>query len=181
MLALARMMQVFKEISTNQGNLISDVDYEVGTEVYVTDDEGNIVLAPSATYETDNMVYVVENGIITAIEQKDFEPVPVVEDEEEKVKEEEVVKAEEEEQPAEEEEIPTEEEEVDEEKEALKAENESLKAEIKALKEQIKTLEEELAKPVDEPIEKEEGEFKKEKKKDEFEHFRKVANFKLGK
>lgn len=176
MLSLARMMQAFNEVTTNQGNLISDGELNVGVDVFVTTEDGELIPAPTAVYETDAMIYTVENGIIMEVKEKEFTP-ETIEEEPEVVVEEEA--KEEVEEPAE----PENEEEpaVDEEKEALKEENAALKAEVEELKKKIEELEAELAKPVDEPLEKQENEFNKTEKDGVMERLKKVAEFKIGK
>jgi predicted RNase H-like nuclease (RuvC/YqgF family) len=147
MLKFAKMLNCFQEIPTQNGNLISDNEIAVGSEVFVIEVEtGELVVAPNGTYENDIATYIVEGGKVVSIELKDFQP--------------ETVEVIEEVQPQEMEEKIT----VDvneDENEAMKAENESLKMEIETLKAenenlkmQIEDLQKQLNEKIDEkPIE----------------------------
>ena len=147
MLKFAKMLNCFQEIPTQNGNLISDNEIVVGSEVFIIEVEtGELVVAPNGTYENDIATYIVEGGKVVSIELKDFQP--------------ETVEVIEEVQPQEMEEKIT----VDvneDENEAMKAENESLKMEIETLKAenenlkmQIEDLQKQLNEKIDEkPIE----------------------------
>ncbi len=111
---LAKLIKCINELNTNNGVLISDVEFEVGVEVFIQDAEtGDLVPAPAGQYETDTQIITVnEQGIIDKIEEKESAPIenpeetPAPEEEEKPAEEEEkpVEQAEEtEEQPAEEE------------------------------------------------------------------------------
>lgn len=170
LLKLAKILRCFTELQTDTAILISDSDIQVGSEVFVENEDGELINATDGEYEKDNLIYVVENGFIKEIREKDFEITEVEQPKEDEMAEE--PKNEETEEPITEE--------VDEEKEALKAENETLKQEIETLKAEIEELKKELEKPVAEAIEKEETEFKEQPKKDTpMEHFKKVMEFKL--
>ena len=114
---LAKLIKCISELNTDQGVLISDVEFEVGVEVFVQDEEtGDLIPAPAGKYETDTQIITVnEQGIIEAIEEKQSEPIenpeetpaeeeekPAEEEEQKPVEQEEETPAEE--QPAEEEE-----------------------------------------------------------------------------
>lgn len=147
LLRFAKLLNCFQEIPTQNGNLISDNEIAVGSEVFVIEVEtGEMVVAPNGTYENDIATYIVEGGKVVSIELKDFQP--------------ETVEVIEEVQPQEMEEKIT----VDvkeDENEAMKAENESLKMEIETLKAenenlkmQIEDLQKQLNEKIDEkPIE----------------------------
>jgi predicted RNase H-like nuclease (RuvC/YqgF family) len=149
LLRFAKLLNCFQEIPTQNGNLISDDEISVGSEVFVIEVEtGELVVAPNGTYENEVATYIVEGGKVVSIELKDFQPETV----------EEIV--EEVEQPQEMEEALI----VDvkeDENEAMKAENESLKMEIETLKAenenlkmQIEDLQKQLNEKIDEkPIE----------------------------
>ena len=151
LLRFAKLLNCFQEIPTQNGNLISDDEIVVGSEVFVIEVEtGELVVAPNGTYENDTATYIVEGGKVVSIELKEFQPTNV----------EEII--EEIEQPQEmEEEITVDVNENVNEIEDLKAENESLKmqieelkAENESLKMQIEELKEQLNKKIDEkPIE----------------------------
>lgn len=127
---LAKLIKCISELNTDQGVLISDVEFAVGVEVFVQDEEiGDLIPAPAGKYETDTQIITVnEQGIIEAIEEKQPE---TIENPEETPAEEEEKPAEEEEQkPVEqEEETPAEEtpaEEPEEDKDAKIAELQGL-------------------------------------------------------
>lgn len=143
---LARLLKLLSEVSTNQGMLVSEGEIEVGTEVFVYDEEGNAIPAPEGEYIVDGgeMTIVVVDGIVSEIRIKEEEPIeqPMEPVEEEVV----VVEEAEEDTPAEE--AAEEVEEVD--IEALKAEIEALKAENEELKAKIAEYEQK-EKEVEEP------------------------------
>jgi predicted RNase H-like nuclease (RuvC/YqgF family) len=142
LLRFAKLLNCFQEIPTQNGNLISDDEISVGSEVFVIEVEtGELVVAPNGTYENEVATYIVEGGKVVSIELKEFQPETV----------EEIV--EEVEQPQEMEE--TTEENVNE-IDDLKAENENLKMEIETLKvenESLKMQIEELKKQLETKIE----------------------------
>lgn len=98
---LAKLIKCISELNTDKGVLISDVEFAVGVEVFVQDEEtGDLVQAPAGQYETDTQIITVnEQGIIEAIEEKQSEP---IENPEETPAEEEKPVEQEEETPAEE-------------------------------------------------------------------------------
>lgn len=162
-LRLARMLQMFGEITTVEGVTFDyEGDLDVNVEVYTPGEDGELVPVPNGTYEYDGKLYTVEGGIITLIADKETsenivveeetpaEPAPV---EEEPVVEEEPAPVEEKpapvkEEPAEEEPAVEDEDDVD----ALKAENDELKAKIEELNAKIAELEAKIAE-AEEPVE----------------------------
>lgn len=131
---LARMLKLLSEVSTDKGMLVSEGEIEVGTEVFVYNEEGEAVPAADGEYIVDGgeLTIVVVDGIVSEMRAKEEAPV------EQPVEPETVVVEEaEEETPAEEaaEEAAEETETVD--IEALKAEIEALKAENEELKAKI--------------------------------------------
>ena len=74
---LAKLIKCISELYTDKGVLISDVEFAVGVEVFVQDEEtGDLVQAPAGQYETDTQIITVnEQGIIVAIEEKQSEPI----------------------------------------------------------------------------------------------------------
>ena len=176
LLKLARLIKCISEISTDNGLLITDVEFEVGVEVFVTDPEtGDLTPAPAGTYTSDDLVIVVnEQGIIESISDKTNDAENIEnpaetpetlednkEDEEEK-KDEEEEKTDEEEKSDEEEEKKEEEEKLDEEetpdeKDAKIAELQGLLdaanakiAELEALIAEYKAKEEETPESIEE-------------------------------
>lgn len=138
LLKFAKLLQAFAELNTDKGVLVSDNDIQTGSEVFVADENGDMVVPADGEYIADGIVYVVVSGIVTEVKMVEAEPIqepePVVEPVVEPVQE------------------PVQEPVVDEEKEALKAELEAVKAENEELKNKIKELEEQLKEPVAEPI-----------------------------
>lgn len=61
--------QKFESVSTDQGLLEYDGELNVGTEVFVLDEEGERVPAPDADYLTESRVVKVEGGIVTSIDE----------------------------------------------------------------------------------------------------------------
>lgn len=82
LLKLARLIKCITEVSTDNGLLITDVEFAVGVEVFVSDPEtGDLTPAPAGVYTTDDQVITVnEQGIIESIEAKGGEE--SIEDEE---------------------------------------------------------------------------------------------------
>ena len=175
-LKLAKLLSMFAEITTNEGVVFDyEGDLEIGTEVFMPDENGELVPVSDGEYVFDEKKYIVKSGKIETItveevaeEEKpavEEEPVnePAPEEEEKPANEEEAPKEEEEPKTEEEEEKPAEEEEVkeDDEKDAKIAELEAKLAEAEA---KISELEEKIAKaeePVDEPADEK---FKKQEK-----------------
>lgn len=145
LLKFAKMLKLMTETNTNNGILIADNELEVGVEVFIQDEEGNLVPANDGEYETDDTIIKVEGGKVVSIDAK--EP-------EEPVTDEPVVEENAEEEPIEEPvEEQTEPDEKDAEIETLKTEIETLKAEIETLKAENEELKKKLEEPAAEPIE----------------------------
>lgn len=175
-LRLAKLLQAFAEITTEDGTTFSyEGDLEVGTEVFTTDPESNeLVPVTDGEYVYDGKVFTVVAGKVTVIEEH-VEETPAEEEKpaedepapEEAPAEEEPAPVEEEEKPAEEpapeeeepvkEEEPAAEEEVEKDNiDELKAAIEEKDARIAELEAEIAELKEKIAKaeePVDEPAE----------------------------
>ena len=130
LLAFARLLKCFEEVTTDRGILVSDNDIVVGSEVFILKENGELTPADSGRYVTETMIYEVEGGFITKIE--------VVETQPEQLEEEiiEVVET----QP-------------DPEIEQLKAKITELEAVIKEKDEEIARLKAELEQPTEEIIE----------------------------
>lgn len=136
LLKFAKLLQAFAEVNTDKGVLVSDNEIQAGSEVFVADEKGDMIVPIDGEYIADGVVYVVVSGIVTEVKMVEAEPIvePVQEPFEEPVQEPVIVDTE------------------AEEKEALKAELEAVKAENEELKNKIKELEEQLKEPVAEPI-----------------------------
>jgi hypothetical protein len=140
LLKFAKLLQAFAELNTDKGVLVSDNEIQAGSEVFVADEKGDMIVPIDGEYIADGVIYVVVSGVVTEVKMVEAEPIqepepvvePVVED---------VV-----------EDVDTERETLIAENETLKAELEQLKAENEELKNKIKELEEQLKEPVAEPI-----------------------------
>jgi hypothetical protein len=87
-LELARLLKLYSEITTDDGRtLVSEGELEIGTEVFIINENGEMTPAPSGSYVSGDTTYTVESGVITAIERKEepIEEQPVVEGAEEEV------------------------------------------------------------------------------------------------
>lgn len=147
LLAFARLLKCFQEVNTDRGVLIADSEIQIDTEVFILNEEGELVPATSGKYESEDKIYTVEGSKVVSIELKEEAKEEIIEEpiQEEVVEvlEEEVV------------EEPIEEPIVNEELEVLKVENEELKATIEELKKEIEDLKKQLEEPIAEPIEEE--------------------------
>lgn len=137
LLAFARLLKCFEEVTTDRGILVSDNDIEVGSEVFILKENGELTPADSGRYVTETMIYEVEGGFITKIEVVEPEPQPEQQPEQ---LEEEIIEVE---QPAL----------SDPEIEQLKAKITELEAVIKEKDEEIARLKAELEQPTEEIIE----------------------------
>lgn len=70
LLAFAKLIKCVQEVNTNNGVLISEGEIAVGTEVFIADENGDLAPATDGVYETENVIYTIESGIVTAIEEK---------------------------------------------------------------------------------------------------------------
>ena len=72
-LALAKMLKLYKEISTNEAVLVAEADeIEVGTEVFVEGEDGMVPAQDGEYTDTvENKIYVVAGGTITEIREKE--------------------------------------------------------------------------------------------------------------
>lgn len=152
LLAFARLLKCFQEVNTDRGVLIADSEIQIDTEVFILNEEGELVPATSGKYESEDKIYTVEGSKVVSIELKEEAKEEIIEEpiQEEVVEvlEEEVV-----EEPI-----------VNEELEALKVENEELKATIEELKKEIEDLKKQLELPVADAIEEQTTVFSKQDK-----------------
>lgn len=158
LLAFARLLKCFQEVNTDRGVLIADSEIQIDTEVFILNEEGELVPATSGKYESEDKIYTVEGSKVVSIELKEEAKEEIIE---EPIQEEEVVEVLEEEVVEE----PIEEPIVNEELEMLKVENEELKATIEELKKEIEDLKKQLEEPIAEPIEEEKVVFSTDKKR----------------
>lgn len=74
-LELARLLKLYSEVTTDDGRtLVSEGELEIGTEVFIINENGEMTPAPSGSYVSGDTTYTVESGVITAIERKE-EPI----------------------------------------------------------------------------------------------------------
>lgn len=158
LLAFARLLKCFQEVNTDRGILIADSEIQIDTEVFILNEEGELVPATSGKYESEDKIYTVEGSKVVSIELKESAKEEIVEEE---PIQEEIVEVLEEEVIEEVVEEPI----VNEEVEALKVENEELKATIEELKKEIEDLKKQLEEPIAEPIEEEKVVFSTDKKR----------------
>ena len=80
-LKLAKMLNIkFESVTTDKATLHYDGELEVGSEVFEYDEEGNLLIPEDGVYETEDKTITVEDGIVTAIEDKiEEEPEPTEE------------------------------------------------------------------------------------------------------
>lgn len=133
LLKLARLLKCIKEKQTDKGLLIVEDEFEPNVEVFVTDENGDLIPAMDGLYEAEDVLITIEGGVIKEIKLKEPEVAEEVKVEEE-LEEEEVVVEEE----------PTNE---------LETRVKTLEDEVAKLIELINKLYEMLEKPVEEPVE----------------------------
>lgn len=77
-LQLAKMMQLYNEVKTEDGKVLSvEGEFAVGEEVFVSNDEGEFEPATDGTYTTtENTIITVVGGKIESISAKEPEPEP---------------------------------------------------------------------------------------------------------
>lgn len=77
---LAKMILKLAEMKTNNGVLISDDEIEVGREVFIENTEGELVAAPDGEYVAeDDRTFVVADGKVAEIREKEADEQPVEE------------------------------------------------------------------------------------------------------
>lgn len=154
------LMLHLAEVKTDNGVLISKSEIEVGSEVFIKDENGEIDDAPDGEYKAeDEKIFVVADGKVAEIRELEPEEAPMEEQPEEPV---------EEEQEEQEPEQPTEEATAEDEKDKRIAELEAQVAELNQViveKDELigelrKQLEESDAKPAEEQLKSQEPERK---------------------
>lgn len=73
LLKLAKMLKLMSELNTDKGILIADNEIAVGIEVFISDEEGNLIPANDGDYETEDSVVTVEGGKVVSIKIKEPE------------------------------------------------------------------------------------------------------------
>lgn len=75
-LQLAKMLQAFREIATESGDLLyMEGELEVGNEIFTYTDEGEMVPAKDGEYVYSDGIVTVEGGRVAKIEAKTIDPV----------------------------------------------------------------------------------------------------------
>ena len=73
-LKLAKMLNIkFEEVKTETISLLIDGEVEVGAEVFMYDEEGNLAIPADGEYDYEDKVLVIEGGIITDIKETEDE------------------------------------------------------------------------------------------------------------
>ena len=69
-LQLAKLLKLYSEKPTDEGfTLVSEHDFELGSEVFVLTENGDIEVAPDGVYHADGVIYTVADGLIASIEE----------------------------------------------------------------------------------------------------------------
>lgn len=68
LLKLAKMLMKFAEIETDNGKLIYEGELAEGVEIFVEDENGEMIAAPNGEYKTEDKVITVEDGRVAKIE-----------------------------------------------------------------------------------------------------------------
>lgn len=104
---LAKMVLNLAEIETDKAKLIIDGEAEVGKEVFVEDENGELVAPEDGEYATESQIFLIVDGKIAEIREKEeveiVEPEPEAEPDAEPEEPLEIIEEEQPEEPAEEE------------------------------------------------------------------------------
>lgn len=68
LLKLAKMLMKFAEVETDNGKLIYEGELAEGVEIFVEDENGEMIAAPNGEYKTEDKVITVENGKVIKVE-----------------------------------------------------------------------------------------------------------------
>lgn len=79
-LKLSRMLLSLSQTETDKGTLIAETEIEVGVEVFIEDENGEMVAAPDGDYTTDDKVITVVDGKVTEIKDKEKEVTEPIEE-----------------------------------------------------------------------------------------------------
>lgn len=73
LLKLRKMLLALQETETDKAKLIHEGDLEIGIEVFVEDESGELVPAADGEYATEDKVIVVSEGKVAEIKNKEAE------------------------------------------------------------------------------------------------------------
>lgn len=79
-LKLSRMLLSLSQTETDKGTLIAENEIEVGVEVFIEDENGEMIAAPDGDYTTDEKVITVVDGKVTEIKGKEEEVTEPIEE-----------------------------------------------------------------------------------------------------
>lgn len=75
--ALKKMLSLeLGRVATDKGELVFDGELAVGVEVFIEDENGELIPAPNGEYDAENSVIAVEDGKVTEIKEKEAENAP---------------------------------------------------------------------------------------------------------
>ena len=80
LLRLAKALLSLSQTITDKGTLIAETEIEVGVEVFIEDENGEMVAAPDGDYTTDDKVITVVDGKVTEIKDKEKEVTEPIEE-----------------------------------------------------------------------------------------------------
>ena len=80
LLRLAKALLSLSQTETDKGTLIAENELEVGVEVFIEDENGEMVAAPDGDYTTDDKVITVVEGKVTEIKDKEEEVTEPIEE-----------------------------------------------------------------------------------------------------
>ena len=80
LLRLAKALLSLSQTETDKGTLIAENELAVGVEVFIEDENGEMVAAPDGDYTTDDKVITVVEGKVTEIKDKEKEVTEPIEE-----------------------------------------------------------------------------------------------------
>lgn len=80
LLRLAKALLSLSQTETDKGTLIAENELAVGVEVFIEDENGEMVTAPDGDYTTDDKVITVVEGKVTEIKDKEEEVTEPIEE-----------------------------------------------------------------------------------------------------
>lgn len=80
LLRLAKALLSLSQTETDKGTLIAESELAVGVEVFIEDENGEMVAAPDGDYTTDDKVITVVEGKVTEIKDKEEEVTEPIEE-----------------------------------------------------------------------------------------------------